>query len=352
MTIVIIKNMADERIDLTVPEPLPEDTRYDIALRPETFQDFVGQSKIKDNLNVFIEAARGRGDPLDHTLFSGPPGLGKTTLAHIVSGAMGVKIKATSGPAVEKPGDLAGLLTNLGRSDILFIDEIHRLNRTVEEYLYGAMEDFHIDIMTGDGPRANAVRLKLEPFTLIGATTRSGLLTAPLRSRFGITLRLDYYPPEELAVIIRRSAGILGVSIPPESAAEIARRSRGTPRIANRLLRRVRDFAQVSGTKEIKPDLTISALNRLDVDRFGLDEMDKRILETIIQKFSGGPVGLKTLSVAVGEETDTLEEIYEPFLVREGYLERTSKGRRVTLRAYQHLNFPAPEISPDQPNLF
>jgi len=346
--------MAKERVvDLTKPETLPEDTKYDIALRPSSFGDFIGQGKIKENLKVFIEAAKERKDPLDHTLFFGPPGLGKTTLAHIIANEMGVKIKATSGPAVERPGDLAGLLTNLERSDVLFIDEIHRLSRVVEEYLYGAMEDFHIDIMTGDGPRANAIRLNLKPFTLLGATTRSGLLTAPLRSRFGITLRLDYYPADELSAIVKRSAKLMGVTVEDGATEEIARRSRGTPRIANRLLRRIRDFAQVSKAKIIQHDLTISALNRLDVDRFGLDEMDKRILEVIIHKFSGGPVGLKTLSVAVGEETDTLEEIYEPFLVREGYLERTPKGRRVTVRAYQHLDLPVPASRrSDSPALF
>ena len=346
--------MAKERVvDLPKPETLPEDTKYDIALRPSSFGDFIGQGKIKENLKVFIEAAKERKDPLDHTLFFGPPGLGKTTLAHIIANEMGVKIKATSGPAVERPGDLAGLLTNLERSDVLFIDEIHRLSRVVEEYLYGAMEDFHIDIMTGDGPRANAIRLNLKPFTLLGATTRSGLLTAPLRSRFGITLRLDYYPADELSAIVKRSAKLMGVTVEDGATEEIARRSRGTPRIANRLLRRIRDFAQVSKAKIIQHDLTISALNRLDVDRFGLDEMDKRILEVIIHKFSGGPVGLKTLSVAVGEETDTLEEIYEPFLVREGYLERTPKGRRVTVRAYQHLDLPVPASRrSDSPALF
>lgn len=346
--------MAKERVvDLTKPEILPGDTKYDIALRPSSFGDFIGQGKIKENLKVFIAAAKERKDPLDHTLFFGPPGLGKTTLAHIIANEMGVKIKATSGPAVERPGDLAGLLTNLEQSDVLFIDEIHRLSRVVEEYLYGAMEDFHIDIMTGDGPRANAIRLNLKPFTLLGATTRSGLLTAPLRSRFGITLRLDYYPADELSAIVKRSAKLMGVTVEDGATEEIARRSRGTPRIANRLLRRIRDFAQVSKAKIIQHDLTISALNRLDVDRFGLDEMDKRILEVIIHKFSGGPVGLKTLSVAVGEETDTLEEIYEPFLVREGYLERTPKGRRVTVRAYQHLDLPVPASRrSDSPSLF
>ncbi|MFA5393011.1 MAG: Holliday junction branch migration DNA helicase RuvB [Candidatus Ratteibacteria bacterium] len=344
--------MEKKRIDLTAPDTLPEDTKYDIALRPISLDDFIGQDKLKRNLKIFIQAATERKDPLDHTLFSGPPGLGKTTLAHIIAAEMGVKVKATSGPAIERPGDLAGLLTNLGRSDIIFIDEIHRLNHTVEEYLYGAMEDFHIDIMTGDGPRANSIRLTLEPFTLIGATTRAGLLTAPLRSRFGINLRLDYYPSDNLAAIVRRSAGILKVEISEGASGEIARRSRGTPRIANRLLRRVRDFAQVSGAKIIQQELVVSALDSMDVDRFGLDEMDKRILEVIIHKFSGGPVGVKTLSVAVGEEVDTLEEIYEPFLVREGYLERTPKGRRATPRAYQHLNLKIPTSLSDQSKLF
>ena len=342
--------MAKEREELIRPETLPDDLRYDIALRPERFDDFIGQEKVKENLGVFITATLKRRDPLDHTLFSGPPGLGKTTLAHIISQELGVKIKATTGPAIERPGDLAGLLTNLGRSDVLFIDEIHRLNRTVEESLYGAMEDFHIDIVTGDGPRANSIRLQIEPFTLIGATTRSGLLSAPLRSRFGITLRLDYYQAAELARIVQRSARILRVEVSNEAAAEIARRSRGTPRIANRLLRRVRDFAQVDGAPSIQADLAMQALDRLDVDRHGLDEMDKRILEVIISKFSGGPVGIKTLAVAVGEEPDTLEEVYEPFLVREGYLERTLKGRRSTLRAYQHLGLEPPPAAGDGQN--
>ncbi len=334
--------MSENKKRITSPDILPEDARYDLALRPGQLSDFVGQQKMRENLDVFIAAARGRREPLDHTLFSGPPGLGKTTLAYIVAHEMSVTIKATSGPSLERPGDLAGLLTNLGYADIFFIDEIHRLNRVVEEYLYGAMEDFHIDVITGEGPGANSVRLKLEPFTLIGATTRSGLLTAPLRSRFGITMRLDYYSPEDLARIIRRSAGILNIRITPEGALEIARRSRGTPRVANRLLRRVRDYAEVAGEQEITCDFTVKALNRMDVDSSGLDEMDKRILETIIHKFSGGPVGLKTISLAVSEETDTLEELYEPFLVREGYLHRTTRGRCATPRAYRYFNLQPP----------
>lgn len=341
--------------DVIRPEPLPEDLRYDLALRPASFADFVGQDKIRDNLGVFVTAARGREEPLDHTLFFGPPGLGKTTLAHIVAAEMQVGIKATSGPSIERPGDLAGLLTNLAAGDVLFIDEIHRVNRVVEEYLYGAMEDFHIDIVTGDGPRANSVRLKLEPFTLVGATTRSGLLSAPFRSRFGISLRLDYYAPAELSRIVRRSAGILGVSVGEPAAALIAARSRGTPRVANRLLRRVRDFAQVESLAALDPDFTVAALDRLDVDPLGLDDMDKKILETIMHKFSGGPVGLKTLALAVGEEADTLEEIYEPFLVREGFLLRTPRGRQATRRAYAHFGAePPPEAgaAPGQTSLF
>lgn len=327
----------DEHIKLTVPEPLEGDLEFDSSVRPGSFDEFVGQDRAKDNLRVFIQAARGRGEAIDHMLFCGPPGLGKTTLAHIVAREMGVQIKATTGPVLERPADLAGLLTNLGERDVLFIDEIHRINRTVEEYIYPAMEDFCLDIMIDRGPSARSVRLNLPRFTLIGATTRAGLLTAPMRARFGMVNRLDYYGPEELGRIVLRSAKILNVSIDPDGASEIARRARGTPRVANRLLRRVRDFAQVEGDGTVTGDIAKRSLLRLQVDELGLDEMDKRILEAIVKKFNGGPVGLNTLAVAVGEEPDTVEEVYEPFLIQEGFIMRTPRGREATERAYRHL---------------
>jgi len=327
----------DERIKLTVPEPLEGDLEFDSSVRPGSFDEFVGQDRAKDNLRVFIQAARGRGEAIDHMLFCGPPGLGKTTLAHIVAREMGVQIKATTGPVLERPADLAGLLTNLGERDVLFIDEIHRINRTVEEYIYPAMEDFCLDIMIDRGPSARSVRLNLPRFTLIGATTRAGLLTAPMRARFGMVNRLDYYAPEDLERIVLRSARILSVSIDPDGAGEIAKRSRGTPRVANRLLRRVRDFAQVEGDGTVTGDIAKRSLLRLQVDELGLDEMDKRILESIVRKFNGGPVGLNTLAVAVGEEPDTVEEVYEPFLIQEGFIMRTPRGREATERAYKHL---------------
>jgi Holliday junction DNA helicase RuvB len=316
----------------------PEDLAFDESLRPSRFEDFVGQLKVRERLELFVEAARGRSDVLDHVLLCGPPGLGKTTLAYIIAEAMGVQVKSTSGPVIDKPGDLAGLLTNLERGDVLFIDEIHRMQKTVEEYLYSAMEDFVIDIVIDQGPNARSVRLNIPPFTLIGATTRSGLLTAPLRSRFGMTNRLDYYDADDLKAIILRSARILNVEIEEAGAMEIARRARGTPRIANNLLRWVRDYAQVKADNRITPDVADAALTMLDIDEFGLDEMDKRILETMLHKFSGGPVGLNSLSVSVGEESGTIEEVYEPFLIQEGYIKRTPQGRVVTELCYKRFN--------------
>ena len=311
---------------------------FDNRLRPSRFDEFVGQQKIRDRLLLAVEAARQRKESLDHVLLSGPPGLGKTTLAYILGDAMGVHVKATSGPVIDKPGDLAGLLTALEPGDILFIDEIHRIQRTVEEYLYSAMEDFVIDIMIDQGPNARSVRLELPRFTLVGATTRSGLISAPLRSRFGISNRLDYYNHEDLQTIVTRSAGKLEIEIDADGSLEIARRSRGTPRIANNLLRRVRDFAQVRAGNRITRPVADEALSLLEIDPYGLDEMDKRILETIVMKFNGGPVGLSNLAVAVGEESDTLEEVYEPYLIQEGYLERTPKGRVATPLTCERLN--------------
>ena len=311
------------------------DTDFDISLRPGRFDDFVGQAKVRERLELFVQAARQRSDVLDHVLLSGPPGLGKTTLAYILANAMGVNIKVTSGPVIDKPGELAGLLTSLEKGDILFIDEIHRLQKAVEEYLYSAMEDFVIDIVIDQGPHSRSVRLNLPRFTLVGATTRSGLLTAPLRSRFGLNTRLDYYGAEDLKTIIKRSARILNVDMDEDGAAEIAKRARGTPRIGNNLLRWVRDYAQVKADNRITRDVADQALSMLDIDEHGLDEMDKRILESILQKFSGGPVGISSLAVSVGEEPDTIEEVYEPFLIMEGYLKRTPQGRVATDRCYE-----------------
>ncbi len=318
------------------PGRILEDDEFEITLRPQKLSDFVGQEKVKENLSVFIEAAKQRGEALDHVLLYGPPGLGKTTLAMILSRELGVDIKSTSGPVVERPGDLAGLLTNLEHKDVLFIDEIHRINSVVEEYLYSAMEDYHIDIIIDKGPSARSVQLNLEPFTLIGATTRAGLLTAPMRARFGVVLRMNYYKAEDLFSIIMRSAKILNIEIDKDGAMEIAERSRGTPRIANRLLRRIRDFAQVLADNKITKEVATDALKRLDVDSKGLDEMDKRVLLTIIEKYQGGPVGLNTIAVAVSEESDTIEEVYEPYLIQQGFLKRTSRGRMVTPLAYEH----------------
>ncbi len=318
------------------PEQNDDDIQIDRGLRPVRFEDFVGQDRIKENLRVFIEAAKGRGEALDHVLFCGPPGLGKTTLANIIAHELGVGIKSTSGPVLERAGDLAAILTNLEQHDVLFIDEIHRLNRVVEEILYPAMEDFQLDIIIGQGPGARSIKLDLPRFTLIGATTRTGLLTSPLRDRFGVIDRLSFYSPEELCRVIQRSAGLLKTSIEPAAASEIARRSRGTPRIANRLLRRVRDFAQVQGDGMIGQDVVSSSMQKLDVDERGFDEMDRRLLLLIIDKFEGGPVGLETLAAALSEEKDTLEDVYEPYLIQEGFLDRTPRGRQATRIAYEY----------------
>ncbi len=334
--------MSERFINQTLKE---RDTLFDQKIRPAAFDQFTGQAKLKERLQIALQAARGRNEPLEHLLFFGPPGLGKTTLAYIIAAEMNCDIKPTSGPTIDKPGDLAGLLTNLKEGDILFIDEIHRLTHIVEEYLYPAMEDFVIDIMIDQGPSARSVRLNLAHFTLVGATTRYGLLTAPLRSRFGLVNRLDFYRPEELKEIVLRSAGILQVDITGDGAMEIARRSRGTPRIANSLLKRVRDYAQVRADNRITPEIAHLALSMLDVDEKGLDEMDKRILETIILKFNGGPVGIETIAVAIGEECETLAEVYEPYLIQQGYLKRTRTGRCATPLAYSHLGIDLPPSS-------
>jgi Holliday junction DNA helicase RuvB len=338
------------------PEPYPEDIQEEKRLRPLHLDEFVGQPALKEQLRIFLEATRRRGEALDHVLFHGPPGLGKTTLASILAAELGVEITHTSGPVIERPGDLAGLLTNLGPRGILFVDEIHRMSPVVEEYLYPALEDFTLDIMLDRGPSARSLKINLERFTLVGATTRSGLLSSPLRARFGMTLRLDYYQAEDLARIVVRSAGILKTPIAEDAAFEIARRSRGTPRVANRLLRRVRDFALIKADGAITQPVTREALRMLEVDERGLDDMDRRLLDALITKYRGGPVGLGTLAVVVGEEAGTLEDVYEPFLVQEGFIKRTPRGREATSLAYEHLGRPLPggrvaEPDPGQPEL-
>lgn len=326
------------------PALAPGEERGDRALRPRLLEEYVGQERALEQLHIFIAAAKGRGEPLDHTLLFGPPGLGKTTLSHIIAAELGVNLRQTSGPVLEKPKDLAALLTNLQRNDVLFIDEIHRLSPIVEEILYPALEDYEIDIMIGEGPAARSVRLELEPFTLVGATTRAGMLTNPLRDRFGIVSRLEFYSPQELARIVTRSAGLLGVSIDPPGAVELACRSRGTPRIANRLLRRVRDFAQIRGDGNIDVECARLALSMLDVDPKGFDLMDRKLLEAIVRRFDGGPVGLENVAAAIGEEPGTIEDVIEPYLIQHGYLQRTPRGRVATRRAYEHLGATPPAL--------
>lgn len=338
----ICNTMREDYLNADGEEMNSEEAEFEKALRPLSFDDFTGQHKAVENIKVFVQAAKQRAEPLDHVLLHGPPGLGKTTLSHIISNELDSSIKVTSGPVLDKPGDLAGLLTNLEANDVLFIDEIHRLNAVVEEYLYSAMEDYKIDIMLDSGPNARSVQIGLNPFTLIGATTRSGLLTSPLRARFGINARLEYYDAQLLSTIVKRSSGILDTPIEENAATELARRSRGTPRIANNLLRRTRDFAQIKGNGTITKEITQFALNALDVDANGLDQMDNRILSTIIEKFKGGPVGISTIATACGEEADTIEEVYEPFLIQEGFLKRTSRGREATELAYKHLKIVPP----------
>jgi Holliday junction DNA helicase RuvB len=333
------------RAEISTPEVLSDESVVELSLRPQRLEEFIGQQKVKDNLRLAIDAALARSEPLDHAIFYGPPGLGKTTLAELIARELRVNIRTTSGPALEKPGDLVGTLTNLRAGDILFIDEIHRLRPVIEEFLYPAMEDYRIDIRLSEGPKAQTITMPIERFTLIGATTRFGMLTAPMRARFGIEQRLNYYATEDLELIVRRTADVIKVGIEPTGAREIARRSRGTPRVANRLLRRVRDYAQVRADGVITEDVARAALAMLDVDQFGLDDMDARILKAIIEKFEGGPVGVATISAAIGEDASTLEEVYEPFLVQQGFLQRTPRGRVATPQAYRHFGYTPPAVS-------
>jgi Holliday junction DNA helicase RuvB len=337
------------RAEITTPEVIAEESVVELSLRPQRLAEFIGQQKVKDALRIYIDAAIARREPLDHALFYGPPGLGKTTLAELIAREMGVNIRTTSGPALEKPGDLVGTLTNLREGDILFIDEIHRLRPIIEEFLYPAMEDYKIDIRLSEGPKAQTITMSIERFTLIGATTRFGMLTPPMRARFGIIERLNYYPAGDLEHIVRRSAEVMHVDVEAHGATEIARRSRGTPRVANRLLRRVRDYAQVKADGRITREVAANALVMLDVDEFGLDDMDARVLKTIIEKFDGGPVGISTIGAAVGEDASTIEEVYEPFLVQNGFLQRTPRGRVATPQAYRHFGYTPPT---SQPTLF
>jgi Holliday junction DNA helicase RuvB len=339
------------RAEITTPEVLSDESVVELSLRPQRLAEFIGQQKVKDSLRIYIDAALARREPLDHTLFFGPPGLGKTTLAELIARELGVNIRTSSGPALEKPGDLVATLTNMRAGDILFIDEIHRLRPIIEEFLYPAMEDYRIDIRLSDGPKAQTITMPIEPFTLVGATTRLGMLTAPMRARFGIEQRLNFYPAADLELIVRRTAEVMKVEIDPAGADEIARRARGTPRVANRLLRRVRDYAQVKGNGVITKEIAEQALQLLDVDTFGLDDMDARIIKTIIEKFDGGPVGLNTIGAAIGEDANTIEEVYEPFLVQHGFLQRTPRGRVATPQAYRHFGF-TPRTPEGQETLF